>query len=137
MEALEIYVREIADINLPSESVDLVLLVKVYHDLYYLNSGWNVPPDPFFDTIWRLLKPGGRLAVIDHAAPVGTGRSYAQNLHRIDPDFTRRDIEGRGFRFVVASAVLENPADNLNSSPFGAEIRGRTSRFVQVYEKVR
>ena len=112
-----------------------MLLVKVYHDLYYLNNGWNVPPGPFFETVHRILKPGGILAVIDHAAPPGTGASYAQNLHRIDPAFARKDIESRGFEFVAESALLINEGDDRTRSPFRPDVRGRTSRFLHRYQK--
>lgn len=135
VEALEPYVREIQDINLPSESVDRVFLVKVYHDLYYLNNGWNVPPEPFFAVIHRILKPDGRLIVIDHRAPDNSGASYAQNLHRIDASFAKRDIEHRGFRFEASSQALANPADTLQRSPFSEDLRGRTDRFLHRYRK--
>ncbi len=133
--ALEPYVREIEDINLPSESVDRVFLVKVYHDLYYRNNGWNVPPGPFFAVIHRILKPDGKLIVIDHSAPAGSGSSYAQNRHRIDAAFARSDIESRGFRFEAASDALANPTDDLQGSPFSAALRGRTDRFLHRYRK--
>lgn len=135
VDALEIYVREIPDIDLRSESVDLVLLVKVYHDLYYVNNGWNVPPGPFFDTITRVLKPGGVLLVIDHRAPDGSGAAFAQNRHRIAADFAREDLTGRGLRFDGESDVLANPDDDRLGSPFAADLRGRTDRFVQRYRK--
>jgi predicted methyltransferase len=136
LDALEIYVREIEDINLRSGSVDLVLMVKVYHDLYYVNNGWAVGPDPVFETVHRILKPGGTLAVIDHRAPDGTGAGFAQNLHRIAPDFARQDIEARCFRFAGASNVLANQEDDLSRSPFVPELRGRTDRFLHRYTKV-
>lgn len=136
LEALEVYLREIADINLPSASVDVVLLVKVYHDLYYVNNGWNVPPGPFFDTIHRILKTDGVIGVVDHAAPPGTGSGYAQTLHRIDPEFAKLDIEARGFRLEATSDVLANPNDDLTDSPFAKGIRGKTRRFLHRYRKV-
>ena len=70
------------------------------------------------------------------SAPAGTGSAYAQNLHRIDPDFARDDIESRGFRFMGASDLLANPGDDLHQSPFTRGLRGRTDRFLQRYEKV-
>lgn len=136
MDALQVYVREIADINLASESVDLVLMVKVYHDLYYLNNGWAVTPDSVFQTLHRILKPGGMLAVIDHRAPDGTGPTYAQNLHRIAADFSRQDIASRGFRFDGESRVLQNAADDLKRSVFEPDLRGHTDRFLHRYRKV-
>ncbi len=136
LEALQIYVREVPDINLPSGSVDLVLMVKVYHDLYYLNNGWAVSPDVLFRTVHRVLKADGMLAVIDHRAPDGTGSAYAQNLHRIAADFARQDIESRGFHFAGESDLLSNPGDDLNRSVFDADLRGRTDRFLHRYRKV-
>lgn len=135
VDALEIYVREIPDIDLKSGSVDLVLMVKVYHDLYYVNNGWHVPPGPFFDTIRRVLKPDGVLLVVDHRAPDGTGAAFAQNRHRIAADFAREDLTRRGFRFDGESDVLANPDDDRLGSPFAADLRGRTDRFVQRYRK--
>ena len=136
LESLEVYVREVGDINLPSESVDLVLMVKVYHDLYYLNNGWAVSPNQLFHTVHRILKPDGMLAVIDHRAPDDTGASYAQNLHRIAADFARRDIESRGFRFAGESDLLRNPEDDLRRSVFEPDLRGRTDRFLHRYRKI-
>jgi predicted methyltransferase len=135
MEALEVYVREFGDIHLPSKSVDLVLMVKVYHDLYYLNNGWSVTPREVFRTVHRILKPGGVLAVIDHRAPDGSGAAYAQNLHRIAEDFARQDIESRGFRLDARSGILRNPGDDLNRSVFEADLRGQTDRFLHRYRK--
>lgn len=136
MDSLTVYVREIEDINLPSNTVDLVLMVKVYHDFYYLNNGWAVRPEAALQTVHRILKPGGLLGIIDHRAPDGSGSSFAQNLHRISADFTRADMESHGFRFDGASQVLANPIDDLLSSPFQAELRGRTDRFLHRYVKV-
>ncbi len=135
MTALAVYVREISDIDLPDDSVDLVLMVKVYHDLYYLNNGWAVSPDQVFRTVRRILKPDGVLGIIDHQAPARTGPTYAQNLHRIAADFAREDLAARGFEFEAASKVLVNPEDDLRRAVFAPDLRGRTSRFVHRYRK--
>ncbi|MGE0625396.1 MAG: class I SAM-dependent methyltransferase [Pseudomonadales bacterium] len=124
------YDRELDAIDLADDSVDLVLMVMTYHDLYYKTDGWDLDPESFFATIHRVLKPGGTLAVVDHAARPGTGTSAAQDLHRIDPAYAKADIEGHGFELVASSTMLENPDDPLDVSVFDPVIRGRTSKFV-------
>ncbi len=127
---VEVYVREIEDINLASGSLDLVLLVKTYHDVYFTQSGWTVTADPLFRTIHRILKPGGQLLIIDHHGAPGSGNSRAQDLHRIEAQFAKKDISSRGFTWVEESTILSNNSDPLNVSVFDPEITGKTSRFV-------
>jgi predicted methyltransferase len=127
---VELYVRELQDIMLPTASLDMVLLNLVYHDFYYRNNGWEVSVDQLFTVVHRVLKPGGVLAVIDHEAPPGSGSSYAQALHRIERSFAVADISARGFELVGSSETLHNPEDNLRASVFSPDIRRHTSRFV-------
>ncbi len=128
-------VQEIEDILLPRQSIDMVLAVMVYHDVYYTNNGWTVTADRFFAMINRVLKPGGILGIVDHDAQPGSGVGFTQNLHRIDAQFATRDIGSRGFEFLGATDALKNPLDTLTESVFEPDIRGRTSRFVHKYRK--
>ena len=124
------YDREIDDIDLADDSVDLILMVLTYHDLYYKTEGWDLDPDAFFNMVHRILKPGGMLAVVDHIAITDSGSDAAQELHRIDPEFAKADIEGRGFELTGTLDALENSADPLDISVFDPKIRRKTSRFV-------
>lgn len=124
------YDQEVHDIDLPENSVDMVLMVLSYHDLYFETDNWDVTPDPTFAMLRRVLKPGGVLAIVDHRAKPGTGSTHAQDLHRIDADFARKDIEARGFKWVGETDLLENPEDDLTKSVFDESIRRQTSRFV-------
>ena len=132
---VEVYVREVEDINLPSNSLDMAILVMAYHDVYFEQNGWTVTADPLFSTIQRILKPGGVLAIIDHHAAAGSGKTHAQGLHRIDAEFARQDISSHGFEFVAETDILANPADDLTLSVFDPAIRGQTSRFVYKFSK--
>jgi len=131
----EIYVREIEDINLSSNSLDMAILVKTYHDVYFEQSGWTVTADPLFKTLRRILKPNGVLVVIDHHGQAGSGKSAVQNLHRIDAEFAKQDIKNRGFEFIESSKLLVNPTDNLTLSVFDSAVKGKTSRFVFKFRK--
>lgn len=132
---VEVYVREVEDVNLPSNSLDMVLMVMAYHDVYFVQNGWTVTADPLFATIKRILKPGGVLGIIDHHAATGTGKAAVQNLHRIEATYAAADIASRGFEFVASAPLLENPADDLSRSVFDDDIRGKTSRFVFKFMK--
>jgi predicted methyltransferase len=127
------------DQKLQAEAFDLVLMVMTYHDIYYVSESDPVHPridrDRFFEQVHRSLKPGGVLAVVDHAAAPGTGKSAAQDLHRIDEAFAKSDIESAGFSLEAHSNVLRNPADDRTRLVFDEEIRGKTDRFVYRFVK--
>jgi predicted methyltransferase len=130
--------REIDALGFDAE-FDAALLVLAYHDAYWTpkpeEGEWTVTRDPLMQALWRALRTGGRLLVIDHAAATGSGSAPAQELHRIDEAFARADFERAGFRFVAASAALRNGDDERTASVFDPAIRGKTDRFVLVFEK--
>jgi len=127
---------ELPELQLGKESLDLILMVMVYHDIYYKSDFWTPPNrDDFFNRIRTALKPGGILAIVDHAALPGTGNTAAQNLHRIDEAFAKRDIERAGFKFQAESGVLRNSADDHTLVVFDPHIQGHTDRFVYRFIK--
>ena len=89
----------------------------------------------FDAAVFKLLKRGGTYVVIDHADRAGAGLSGTETTHRIDPAAVRRQVEAAGFRFVGASTVLANPADDHSKAVFDPAIRGRTDQFVLKFRK--
>ncbi|MEE4110007.1 MAG: methyltransferase domain-containing protein [Halieaceae bacterium] len=133
-----IHTREAADLDLGENTLDAALIIMSYHDLYHVNEaeGWSeIDADDFLSQIATALKPGGRFLVVDHYAEPGSGSSAAQDLHRIDPEFAKRDIQQHGFRLVGESDVLRNPEDDHSVTVFDESVRGRTDRFILVFEK--
>jgi predicted methyltransferase len=131
---------DLNNLDLPEKSLDAVLLVKVYHDLYWVETE---KPDnwPKFDTgavldrIARALKPNGVLLIVDHSAKPGTGSSAASSLHRIDEAFALKDWESRGMKLVTKSDLLRRADDSREQISYKEPALGKTDRFVLVFRK--
>jgi predicted methyltransferase len=126
--------------DLPERSLDAVLLIKVYHDLYWVDTegkgNWpKVDTAAVLDQVSRALKPNGILLVVDHSAKAGSGNTAAGDLHRIDEAFARHDFESHGFKFVVKSDLLRRPDDARDQISYKGAMLGKTDRFVLVFRK--
>ena len=127
-------------LDLPDHSLDAMMIVKAYHDFYWVsddpNDHW-----PKFDMtrllneIERVVKPGGIILLIDHSAKPGTGSSAAGPLHRIDEDYARQDFEKHGFKLVGKSDLLRRPEDARDAITYKGPMVGKTDRFVLVFRR--
>ena len=126
-----------AHMGLSDASLDAIVMIKVYHDLYWVDPGnWEkIDVPPVLDQIARALKPGGILVVVDHSAKPGSGSSAATPLHRIDEAFMRKEFESRGLKVVAKSNVLRKPNDKLDKISYQEPMLGKTDRFVYVFRK--
>ena len=126
-------------LGLPPGSLDAILLIKVYHDLYWHpdQGPWpkDIDPDAVLTEIARVVKPGGILLLVDHSAKPGTGSADAGTLHRIDEQYARRDFEKHGFELIRTSDVLRRPDDPRDLITYKGEMVGKTDRFVMVFRK--
>ena len=124
--------------DLGSGTLDAVLMIKVYHDLYWIDDkgAWpkvNVPTT--LDQVAQALKPGGVLLLVDHSAKAGTGSSAATPLHRIDEAYARQDFESRGLELVGHSDLLRRPEDKRDLLSYEGPAAGKTDRFALVFRK--
>ena len=126
-------------LGLPARSLDAIILIKVYHDLYWHpdQGPWpkNIDPDAVLTEIARVVKPGGILLLVDHSAKPGTGSTDAGPLHRIDEQYARRDFEKHGFELVRTSDVLRRRDDPRDLITYKGEMVGKTDRFVMVFRR--
>lgn len=132
------YDREVNDMGMQADSLDAAMIIMSYHDLFYddpKNSWPQIDHQDFIKQIHSGLKIGGRLMIVDHQANPGRQALDSQSLHRIEKDFAIERIEKLGFKLVAESAVLANPNDDKNLSVFTPEVRGKTDRFIVVFEK--
>ncbi len=124
--------------DLASGSLDAVLLIKVYHDLYWIDPTHEWPKIDTNSVINQLvtaLKPGGVLLVVDHSAKAGSGTEAASSLHRIDENYAIKDFESRGMKVIAKSDLLRRPDDARDQISYKGPAVGKTDRFVLVFRK--
>ncbi len=131
---------DLEHLDLPDHSLDALILVKVYHDLYWVdpkpNAIWpKMDAGVVLDQLARVVKPGGILLIEDHSAKPGTGSADASSLHRIDESYTVKDFEKRGFKLVGKSDVLRRADDQRTLVSYTPPGLGKTDRFVLVFRK--
>jgi predicted methyltransferase len=125
-------------LNLQPASLDAVFLIKVYHDLYWVDAEGVWPPidtAAVLDQLARALKPGGVLLLIDHSAKAGSGNSVATSLHRIEEGYAVKDFESRGLKVVAKSDLLRRPDDARDLLSYKGPALGKTDRFVLLFRK--
>ena len=119
-----------------AEPVDLAITVQNWHDLHLhqMPAGASAL---IAGELFRAIKPGGTLVVVDHVGVNPTPFAVADTLHRGDPAGTRAELEAAGFRYDGELAVLHNPADPHTALVFDPAIRGKTDQFVYRFKKPR
>lgn len=128
--------RELDD-PFPAEAkdLDLVVMYANYHDAVGL---FKTDRTKMNGAVFAALKSGGNYAIIDSSAKAGTGAADVETLHRIDEDFTRKEIQAAGFKLERSDDFMRNPADtrDWNASPVAAaEKRGTSDRFALIFVK--
>ena len=79
-----------SDPKLPGD-LDSVLIVDSYHEFREY--------DILMQAVFRSLKPGGRLVIIDGEAAMGQPRTTYHRLHCIPEEIVREEIGRQGFVF--------------------------------------
>jgi SAM-dependent methyltransferase len=87
---------ESADSRLPAGSVDLAIMVDVYHELEY--------PYEVLESIVRALKPKGRVAFVEYRGE--DARVPIKALHKMTEQQIRREAELHGLKWQRTSRRL-------------------------------
>lgn len=129
----------IEDLELAPASLDAVIFVMSYHDLYWRPADGSWPPtDPalLLGKLHAALKPGGVIVVQDHVATAGGDTAeVVDKLHRIDPAVVKADFAKAGFTLDGESDVLAHPDDAHTIMVFDEAIRGKTDQFLFRFRK--
>jgi predicted methyltransferase len=122
---------------LEPESIDAVLFMQTYHDLYWRNKDWpTTDPAKSLAHLAPALKPGAVVVVVDHVAAQGSDPTQTvDKLHRIDPQIIKRDFAAAGLKFEAESEVFRAPADDHTKEVFDDAIRHKTDQVMYKFRK--
>ena len=108
-------VFDAADTRVPDGSADVVLTFRNVHNF---QMGYQRNNQPYgveaFRQMYRMLRPGGTLGVIDHRLPESASAERERSSGYLKVSTVRRLAEEAGFRFVGASEVNANPRDTAD-----------------------
>lgn len=90
-----------AETNFPAECCDAIFMRSVYHHF--------ADPAAMNASLFKSLKPGGRLAVIDFTPPGEEAASpagrAADNFHGVKPATVERELKAAGFEIISSEQV--------------------------------
>ncbi|CAH1904875.1 Methyltransferase [Candidatus Nitrotoga sp. HW29] len=99
--------------------LDLITNIMNYHNSSYLSVTRRIKLN---QRLFKALKSGGYLIVIDHSTQAGTDIVSAKRLHRINQAIVLEEIQKAGFRLEQENNFLRNPSDPRNQAYFNMEI---------------
>ncbi len=91
---------------LPPNSVDMVLTFRNIHDWMARGEASNA-----FATMYRALRPGGVLGVVEHRGVPGAPQDPQAKSGYVEEDYAVKLIEAQGFKLVAKSQINANPSD--------------------------
>jgi predicted methyltransferase len=126
-------------VQLDPASVDVVLFMQSYHDLYWRPKDGSWPKTDAAKALAQLvpaLKPGAVVVVVDHVANAGGEPTETVTaMHRIDPAILKRDFEAAGLKFDSESPAFANPGDDHSKEVFDKSIRHKTDQVMYKFRK--
>ena len=134
----DVLMAENNELELEPGSLDAIMLVLSFHDLYYADpeNGWPaIDVEPFLAELHGGLKDGGIVGIVDHYAAAGSPSDAGGTTHRIDPAIVIEAMSNAGFRLDAQADFLRNPDDDYEKTVFDPELRGKTDRFVMRFVK--
>ncbi|MDH3746578.1 MAG: methyltransferase domain-containing protein [Gammaproteobacteria bacterium] len=135
---VKVLMAENNELELDEGSLDAIMMVLAYHDVYYAEpqNGWpKIDVDHLLAELYQGLKPDGIVGIVDHYAEAGAPRETGGTLHRIDRNIVIADFESAGFELAAKSDVLRNMNDDYSKNVFEPDLRGKTDRFVLKFRK--
>jgi predicted methyltransferase len=115
--------------ELPADAIDAMVVVRNYHDVEWVFDG--LKRKEVVATIYRAMKPGGVVGIIDVATDK---EGWDDDTHRLNEKVVIDDFTAGGFKLVDRSDMLANPKDDHSIAGF-KEGRHTMDRYLLKLEK--
>jgi predicted methyltransferase len=92
--------------TIPAGSLDMVVTFRNIHNWMYQGTAPQM-----FAAMYRALKPGGVLGVVEHRGNPAVPQDPTAKSGYVNEDYAIKLIEAQGFRLVAKSEVNDNPKD--------------------------
>jgi predicted methyltransferase len=112
--------------ELPANSVDVAVTAL---NMHHGNADRNVP---YLKEILAVLKPGGRVMVIDHQGKAGQDNA---KIHRMMDTDAKQWMKDAGFEIVTESNILRQNADDHTLMIDDARLARSTDQFLFIGRK--
>jgi predicted methyltransferase len=108
-------VWEAGDAPVPDGAADVVLTFRNVHNWQMgYQRGSQAYAEDAFRQMFRMLRPGGTLGVVDHRLPESADAERERSSGYVKVSTVRRLAEAAGFRLVAASEINANPRDTAD-----------------------
>jgi len=124
------------DLKLPN-NLDLIFISLAFHDIFVPQhrKKWNSDSAKYYPQIYKSLKLGGRVMIIDHSAKDGSGTKDTASLHRIDEIYTINKFLAAGFELSYKDNLFRNQKDERTLSIWDKSLYKKTDRFILIFTK--
>jgi predicted methyltransferase len=110
--------------------VDMVLTFRNYHNFDYAGRM------DMNNAVYKVLKPGGIYAVVDHSRRHMEEDETAANRRRFDPVKAIKEIQSAGFELLDYSSLHYRPDDELRYEVGRKTVTGNTDRWTLKFRKI-
>ena len=121
--------EDFTQLTIAPASLDVVLLAQILHDFY---NGDKAFAATLLSQFTALLKPGGVVAIIDHAGDAGQDNT---RLHRMPKAAALELATAAGLQLVADSDLLTNLSDRRRRPVFDPMLGRNTDRFLLLLRK--
>lgn len=135
---VEKYFNHPRNVRLKENSLDMALMVLIYHDLHVTNAVNLITASDrknLITQVYKAIKSGGTLGIVDHVAPRGSGLEAPDKWHRLSATIVVKELTELGFELVDESKALRNRNDPHDISIFDSKIRRKTDRYILKFRK--